>query len=64
MGLSPVLFAVVMERLTDEVGKEFLGTMVFAHDTLICSDSREQVEKRLERWRYVLETRGDGKVNV
>lgn len=53
-----------MERLTDEVGKEFLGTMVFAHDTLICSDSREQVEKRLERWRYVLETRGDGKVNV
>lgn len=55
---EPFLFAVVMERLTDEVGKEILWTLVFAHDTLICSESREQMEKRLERWRYVLETRG------
>ncbi|KAI5619610.1 hypothetical protein C0J50_21007 [Silurus asotus] len=36
--LSPFLFAVVMDRLTDE--------------------SREQVEKSLEWWRYMLERRG------
>ncbi|KAF7666398.1 hypothetical protein LDENG_00012110 [Lucifuga dentata] len=56
--LSPFLFAVVMDRLTDEVRQESPWTMMFADDIVICSESREQVEENLERWRYALERRG------
>ena len=55
---SPCLFAVVMERLTEEVRQESLCMLMFADDIVICSESREQVEENLERWRYVLESRG------
>ncbi|KAF7647582.1 hypothetical protein LDENG_00169870 [Lucifuga dentata] len=43
--LSPFLFAVVMDRLTDEVRQESPWTMMFADDIVICSESREQVEE-------------------
>ncbi|XP_065642625.1 uncharacterized protein LOC136074248 [Hydra vulgaris] len=56
--LSPFLFAIVMDRLTDEVRQESPWTMMFADDIVICSESREQVEVNLERWRYALESRG------
>ena len=56
--LSPFLFAMVMDRLTDEVRQESPWTMMFADDIVICSESREQVEENLERWRYALERRG------
>ena len=32
--------------------------MMFADDTVICIESREQVEENLERWRSELERRG------
>ena len=44
--LSPFLFAIVMDRLTDEVRQEALWT-------------KQQAEDNLERWRYALECRGD-----
>lgn len=50
--LSPFLFAVVNNRVTDEVVQESLW--MFADDTVICRESTEQVEKNLERWRYAL----------
>lgn len=31
---------------------------MFAVDTAICYESREQVEESLERWRYALERTG------
>ena len=52
------MFAVVMDRLTDEVREESPWTMMFAEDIVICSESTEQVEEKLERWRYDLERRG------
>ena len=56
--LSPFLFAVIMDRLTDEVRREPPSTMLFADDILICEETREKVERRLEFWKYALERRG------
>ena len=56
--LSPLLFAVKMDRLTDEVRREPPWTMLFADDIVICKDTRKQMERRLEFWRYALESRG------
>ena len=54
--LSPFLFAMVMDRLTDEVRQESPWNMLFADDIVIFSESKEQVERSLER--YALERRG------
>ena len=56
--LSPFPFAVIMDRLTDEVRREPPWTMLFADDMMICQETREEVEWRLECWRYALERRG------
>ena len=56
--LSPCLFAMVMDRMTDEIREEAPWTMMFADDIVICSESKEQVEEKLESWRYALERRG------
>ncbi|KAK3546853.1 hypothetical protein QTP86_003744 [Hemibagrus guttatus] len=56
--LSPFLFSMVMDQLSEEVRQESPWTMMFADDIVICSESREQVEENLERWRFALERRG------
>ena len=57
LALSPFLFAIVIDRLTDEVRQETLWTMLFADDIVICNETKQQAEDNLERWRYVLEHR-------
>ena len=32
--------------------------MLFANDIVICKEIREEVERRLESWKYALERRG------
>ena len=56
--LSPCLFAMVMDRMTDDIREEAPWTMMFADDIVICSESKERVEEKLESWRYALERRG------
>ena len=56
--LSLFLFAVIMDRLMDEVRREPPWTMLFADDIVICKETREEVEWKLESWRYALERRG------
>ena len=56
--LSPCLFAMMMDRMTNEIREEAPWTMMFADDIVICSESKEQVEEKLESWRYALERRG------
>ncbi|KAK3544907.1 hypothetical protein QTP86_029244, partial [Hemibagrus guttatus] len=56
--LSPFLFAMMMDQLSEEVKQESPWTMMFADDIVICSESREQVEENPERWRFALERRG------
>ncbi|KAI5098257.1 general transcription factor II-I repeat domain-containing protein 2-like [Silurus meridionalis] len=52
--ISPFLFAV----LIDKVRRKSPWTMMFADDMLICGESREQVEKSMEKWRYEIERSG------
>ena len=42
--LSPLLFAVIMDRLTEEVRREPPRTMLFVDDIVICKETREEVE--------------------
>ena len=56
--VSPCLFAMVIDRLTDEIRQEASLNMIFADAIMICGESKEQVEEKLECWRYVLERRG------
>lgn len=56
--LSPFLFAMLMDRLTDEVRQESPWNMMFADDIVICGETKEEVEASLESWRYALERRG------
>ncbi|KAK3541912.1 hypothetical protein QTP86_008102 [Hemibagrus guttatus] len=58
LALSPFLFAIVMDQLSEEVRQESPWTMMFADDIVICSESRMQVEENLDRWRFALERRG------
>ena len=44
--------------LTDEVRQESPWNMMFSDDIVICSESKELVERSLERWRNALERRG------
>ena len=45
----PFLFAMVMDRLTDEVRQESLWTIMFADGIVMCSETREQVAENQER---------------
>ena len=58
LALSLFLFPVIMDRLTDEIKREPPWTMLFADDIVICKETREEVEWRLECRRYALERRG------
>ena len=56
--LSPFLFAMIMDRLRDEVRRKPPWTMLFADNIVICEETREEVERILESWKYALERRG------
>ena len=48
--LSLCLFAMVMERMKNEIREEAPWTMMFAFDMVICCESKEHVEEKLESW--------------
>ena len=56
--LSPFLFAVIMDRPTDEVRRELSRTMLLVDNIMICEETREKVERRLESLRHALKRRG------
>ena len=46
--LSPLLFAIVMDCLTREIQRDVPWDMLFADDVVLCGESREDLETRLE----------------
>ena len=55
--MSPFLFAVLIDRLMNEVKQESPWNMMFAYDIVICGKSREQAEASLLKWSRGLEYR-------
>ena len=56
--LSPLIFAIVMDCITEGVRKEAPWEMLFADDVVLLTETRQDAEERLEQWRACLEDRG------
>ncbi|VFQ75299.1 unnamed protein product [Cuscuta campestris] len=55
--LSPFLFALVMDVLTQGVQDEVPWCMLFADDIVLIDDTREGLNDKLKLWRLALETK-------
>ena len=56
--LSPFLFAIIIDRLTEDIRKNAPWDMLFADDIVLCRQNHRELEENLEIWRNVLERRG------
>ena len=56
--LSPYLFLILMDMLTERVRKEAPESMLFADDIVLCGDKDVDMTEYLESWRKALEERG------
>ena len=56
--LSPFLFAIVMDQLTEGLRRPNPWTMMFADDIALLNESGEEAEEELESWREAMERRG------
>ena len=56
--LSPYLFNLIMDVISAEVRDEVPLSMLFDDDIILSSSQHENVEKKLEEWRKVMEERG------
>lgn len=56
--LSPFIFNIVMDVIIEEVRETVPWNILYADDIVLCAESREDLEVKLERWRQVLEDRG------
>jgi len=56
--LSPYLFTLVLDVLTEQIQELAPRCMLFADDVVLLGESREEVNGRLETWRQALEAYG------
>ena len=56
--LSPLLFIIIMDVLTENIEKDPPWAMMFVDDLVLCAMTREEVEEDLETWRVVFERHG------
>ncbi|KAL5157078.1 Outer envelope protein 64, mitochondrial [Glycine soja] len=56
--LSPYLFTLILDVLTEQIQEIAPRCMVFADDIVLLGESREELNERLETWRRALETHG------
>ncbi|KAH1191322.1 tRNA pseudouridine(38/39) synthase [Glycine max] len=56
--LSPYLFTLILDVLTEQIQEIAPRCMFFADDIVLLGESREKLNERLETWRRALETHG------
>ena len=56
--LSPYLFAIIINRLTEDIRKDPQWEMLFADNIVLSRQNHMEVEENLEIWRNALERRG------
>ena len=56
--LSPLLFILVMQEATREIGLEGIKELLYADDLVIMADSEEELVERFEAWKNGMEKRG------
>ena len=56
--LSPFLFAIIIDRLTEDIRKDAPWDMLFADDIVLSRQNHRELEEDLEIWRNALERRG------
>jgi len=56
--LSPFLFIIILDVITEEIQEEIPWAMLFADDLVLCDEDAEDMQRRLERWRECLEEGG------
>ncbi|KAL5130219.1 THO complex subunit 4A [Glycine soja] len=56
--ISPYLFTLILDVLTEQIQEIAPRCMLFADDIVLLGESREELNERLETWRRALETHG------
>ena len=56
--LSPLLFVIIIDVITEEINEGTPWAMLFADDLVLCDPDRQMMEVRLERWRECMEKNG------
>ena len=56
--LSPLLFILVIQEATKEVGREGLMELLYADDLVLMAESQDEVVERFEAWKGSMERRG------
>ena len=56
--LSPLLFVIIIDVITEEIDEGTPWAMLFADDLVLCDTDRQMMELRLERWRECMEKNG------
>ena len=52
--LSPYLFIMILDVITERIQEDTPWAMLFADDLVLCDETRERMEERLENWRGCL----------
>ena len=55
---SPLLFAIMMDSLTENIRKKASWQMMFADDVVLCATEKDVLELELGQWREAWEKRG------
>ncbi|XP_071695003.1 uncharacterized protein [Rutidosis leptorrhynchoides] len=58
VGLSPFLFALILDELSRGIQECIPWCLIVADDIVLVSESKEELNRRLEQWRVALESNG------